>query len=94
MGFWISRLLYLGRLLARLHRYYSPNDDLMNYDRERELDEQFCPVQSNGNKHCAGVKVAPQNENADGLGENDKKGARGIGFQLMQQNMPNSYYIF
>ena len=81
MNFWISRLLYLGRLLARLHHHCPPNDGLLNYDRERELDEQCCPVQSNGNKHYAGPKVALQNENADGLDENGKKGVKGVGSQ-------------
>ena len=90
MDFWISRLLCSGRLLARLH-HYSPNDCLLNYDRERELDGQCYLVQSNGNKHYVGVKVTLQNENADGLGENDKKGARGIGFQLSRQSTSNNY---
>ena len=90
MDFWISRLLCSGRLLARLHHYF-PNDCLLNYDRERELDGQCYLVQSNGNKHYVGVKVTPQNKNADGLGENDKKGARGIGFQLSRQSTSNKY---
>tara|TARA_Y100000815_G_scaffold9991_1_gene9048 strand:+ start:341 stop:613 length:273 start_codon:yes stop_codon:yes gene_type:complete len=90
VDFWTSRLLCSGRLLARLHHYF-PNDCLLNYDRERELDGQCYLVQSNGNKHYVGAKVTPQNANADGLGENGKKEVRGIGFQLPRLAIPNSY---
>jgi len=93
MNLWTLMFHYLVQHLNHLH-HYSRNvesDDLLNYDRERELDGQCYLVQSNGNKHYVGAKVTPQNENADGLGENDKKGARGIGFQLPRLAIPNSY---
>jgi len=55
------------------------NCGLPSYDRESALSVQYCPAQLNGNKQCAGVKVALQNENASGLDENDKKEAREVG---------------
>ena len=73
--------------LGGIH-HYSPNaanDGLsLSYDRESELGEQYCLIQSNENRHCAGEKLFRRGENVGCLGENGKKGARGIGFQLLR----------
>ena len=94
MGFLILRFLYLVQFFGNLH-HYSPNaenDDLsLNYDRESELGEQCCLAQQNGNRHYAGAKAILQSENADFLGEDGRKGAGGIEFQLPRQAMPNNY---
>ena len=54
----------------------------LNYERESELNEQFYLAQGNGNKHYAGAKMLCQHDHAESLGENDKKVATGIGFQV------------